>query len=187
MSRLRLIPPIRFSSVPDIDQTAMNWAQQNNDLIEHLVNGNIEGSNVKDGSLTLSDIAAFPYQPYTPSWTAAGVAPALGNGTLTGRFYQIGKLVVCHADLTMGSTTTFGTGVYDLSLPATAGTIKYSGVTSAFDSSAGSIYLGFSRIDTTTKMAFWDTAQPAASVTNSVPFTWASGDILSADLIYEAA
>ena len=57
---------------------------------------------------------------YTPTWTSSGTAPAIGNGTLQGSYLQVGKLVYTHIYWKAGSTTTFGTGVYFLSLPFTA-------------------------------------------------------------------
>ena len=57
---------------------------------------------------------------YTPSWTSTGTAPVLNNGTIVGRSMKIGRTVIAHINLTTGSTTTYGSGDYSLSLPATA-------------------------------------------------------------------
>src|SRR5881409_1184368 len=54
---------------------------------------------------------------YTPTWTSSGTAPALGNGTITGRYMKIGRTVICHINMTSGSTSTYGTGNYNWSLP----------------------------------------------------------------------
>lgn len=46
---------------------------------------------------------------YTPSWIAeTGGTPAVGNGTLVGRYQKIGRSVDFLIKLTVGSTTTFG-------------------------------------------------------------------------------
>lgn len=46
---------------------------------------------------------------YTPSWIAeTGGTPAVGNGTLTGRYLKVGRTVDFLIRLTVGSTTTFG-------------------------------------------------------------------------------
>ena len=59
---------------------------------------------------------------YTPTWSATGgTAPSLGNGTIGGVYAQIGNITYFNIILTMGSTTTFGTGDWTLSLPVTAG------------------------------------------------------------------
>lgn len=57
---------------------------------------------------------------YTPTWTSTSTAPVLGNGTLSGRYMKIGRNVLCQINLTVGSTTTFGSGNYSWSLPAAA-------------------------------------------------------------------
>lgn len=61
---------------------------------------------------------------YTPAWTTSGVAPVLGNGTLTGGYVRTGSVVVATINLVIGSTTTFGTNAWKFSLPFTnAGTL----------------------------------------------------------------
>ncbi|SED27286.1 hypothetical protein SAMN05216532_4024 [Streptomyces sp. 2231.1] len=57
---------------------------------------------------------------YTPTWTASTTNPSLGNGSITGRYMKIGRSVFVHIQLTMGSTTTFGSGNYNFSLPFAA-------------------------------------------------------------------
>lgn len=54
---------------------------------------------------------------YTPVLTSGGTAPDLGNGVLTGRFSQAGGVVRAVINLTIGSTTTLGTGELRVSLP----------------------------------------------------------------------
>lgn len=76
---------------------------------------------------------------YTPAWTAATTAPDIGNGTLVGYYLKIGRTVHVAVILTCGSTTTYGSGAWSFSLPATA-------------SSSGPSYLGSSRM---TSSATW--------------------------------
>lgn len=57
---------------------------------------------------------------YTPTWTAATTAPSIGNGSLTGRYMQAGKTVDFAITLSMGSTTSFGSGAWAFSLPVTS-------------------------------------------------------------------
>lgn len=55
---------------------------------------------------------------YQPVWTcASGTQPSLGNGTLTGSFSIDGTLVNSAIYIKMGSTTTYGTGIWQFSLP----------------------------------------------------------------------
>ncbi|CAL9530333.1 hypothetical protein [Streptomyces sp. enrichment culture] len=80
-------------------------------------------------------VALGAWNTYTPVWTADTTAPAIGNGTLTGKYAVVGK--VCHFStlVTFGSTTTFGSGYYTLSLPVTSGAlgglVQFSGVATA--------------------------------------------------------
>lgn len=57
---------------------------------------------------------------WTPTWSASGTAPAIGNGTLTGNYLRVGKLVIFSFKFVAGSTTTFGTGTYTFTLPVAA-------------------------------------------------------------------
>ena len=57
---------------------------------------------------------------YTPTWTGSTTNPVLGNGTMVGRYMKFGRTVVCHINMTTGSTTTYGSGNYNWSLPFTA-------------------------------------------------------------------
>ncbi len=56
---------------------------------------------------------------YTPTWTASVVNPSLGNGTLSGTFFQRGRTVNVIVQLVIGSTTTLGTGDWFFTLPIT--------------------------------------------------------------------
>lgn len=51
------------------------------------------------------------------SWTATTTNPVLNNGTWIGKYIQINKLVKFYAQITIGSTTTFGSGQYQIALP----------------------------------------------------------------------
>lgn len=63
---------------------------------------------------------------YTPTWTVAGtVPPALGNGTLVGRYRKQGRTVNLFLRLSPGSTTTGGTQGFRFSLPAPAAQQSY--------------------------------------------------------------
>jgi hypothetical protein len=59
-----------------------------------------------------------PIQSYTPTWTASTTNPAIGNGSITGRYKRYRDLVYVEMTVTMGSTTTYGSGGYRLSVPA---------------------------------------------------------------------
>lgn len=70
--------------------------------------------------LTLFAGVAPAMQTWTPVWASNATQPVLNNGTLTGRYQQSGKIVTFSISLVAGSTTTFGTGAYSLTLPIAA-------------------------------------------------------------------
>ena len=57
------------------------------------------------------------WTPYTPDWTSSGTDPAIGNGTLSASYRRIGTIGFCRGVIKMGTTTTYGTGSWEVSLP----------------------------------------------------------------------
>lgn len=123
---------------------------------------------------------------YTPTWGATGSAPALGNGTLTGRYVQIGKLVVATLSWTAGSTTTYGTGTWTFTFPVTAASVSGGGTAQGNDVGTA-LYSLLCVPYTTTTFTLQSSASPAAGVGPTVPFTWGSTDTITALVTYEAA
>lgn len=76
--------------------------------------------------LTATDLnaatQAATWGTYSPSWTSNGSAPSIGNGTLSGFYVKTGRTVTANINIWGGSTTNWGTGAYNLSLPFTAST-----------------------------------------------------------------
>lgn len=140
---------------------------------------------------TLNSIGAQSVT-YTPTWTSTGTQPAIGNGTLTARYFQIQKIVFVELLFIAGSTTTYGTGNYSFSVPITARTGLY-----------GYMSNGIARLyDASTAQATFSQTGFYASATNAVvvyltgtgglagqtsPFTWASTDEIIMSFQYEAA
>jgi hypothetical protein len=55
---------------------------------------------------------------YAPTWSSSGTQPALGNGSLTGRYVNIGATIIGEIRLQAGVVGfNRGSGVYYLSLP----------------------------------------------------------------------
>lgn len=129
---------------------------------------------------------------YTPTWTAATTNPTLGNGTISGHYKQIGKTVWLHIVVSVGSTTTLGSGNWQFSLPVTSSNNDGSvtaGMAEARQQSSGNNFLGHARVSTgaagkcdlinaTGTAALWDSA---------TPFAWANSDRLVFSLFYETA
>jgi hypothetical protein len=143
---------------------------------------------VRDNLKAIGD----PWQAYTPTWSASGTAPALGNGALLGRYMQAGKLVHFRITLTMGATTTYGTGQWRFTLPvAPASSARQSFVLDCLDTGAASWTGSAAWISSLSALACSAPATTAGAadrtVGPTVPFTWGSGDQLTIVGTYEAA
>jgi len=116
-------------------------------------------------------------QAYTPAITSGGTAPSLGNGTITGSFSRSGSTTSIVGELTIGSTTTLGTGILSISLPAAMkNDINFAGGT-VYMNIGGTIYEGFLQIPVGSSVAnlLRDTS---GSVTATSPGTFGTGDFI---------
>ncbi|QIP87642.1 hypothetical protein GLX30_30485 [Streptomyces sp. Tu 2975] len=132
------------------------------------------------------------WQDYVVAWTSSGTAPAPGNGTLTGRYCVIGDTVHFSIKLTGGTTTTWGTGNYNFSLPVTAAaTADHVGTVFVGDSSVGSAGystgVAFTGGSATTVQGYTGNEGAAAAISNANPQTLATGDRIWIHGTYEAA
>ncbi len=143
---------------------------------------------------------SFPqYFNYTYTLAASGGgSPIIGNGTITGtRFSMTGKTVHFQFKLTLGSTTSFGTGELQFTLPvtgaSTVGNNMHIGSVYIIDVSAGQDYNAWiSTISTTAfRIDCVNAAAPAriavVSGSGSTPFAWATSDFIAGSGSYEAA
>jgi len=137
---------------------------------------------------TLNTIGAAS-EAYTPAWTSTGTAPILNNGTLTGMYFRLNKLVIARATWTPGSTTNFGTGGYRISLPIASnlGNFLY-GYASYFDASTFNIYaMVVSQITSTTVQMSWNAGGINGTWGQATPVPMANGDVCLMTFIYETA
>lgn len=145
----------------------------------------------------LAIAGATNWTPYTPAWTSTGTAPAVVNGSIVGRFQRFGRTIVCGINLIPGSTTTFGTGNYSLSLPVTAassgmallGHAQYlaSGVGSTNNRFEGQVVISSG---STTCSPFFPPSETNVGLdfmSPTQPENFHSGDQLRLTLMYEAA
>ncbi len=130
------------------------------------------------------------WDSYTP--TISGTGWALGNGTVTGRYKKVGRLVAFYIQIVFGSTSTYGAGGLGVTGPVAAQSGEATGVVRFVDSSPG--------------VAVWGTwytgagstslglVAPSASgsylsevgVISTVPFTWATNDRVTLSGVYES-
>jgi hypothetical protein len=130
---------------------------------------------------------------YVPVWTASGTNPVINNGTIEGWYKVIGKTCFVRGNIVMGSTTTFGSGEWYVSMPVTAahadailmtvtlldnGSAWYNatmaGARAGFNTKAPMQYVNF-------------TNGTASDVNSTQPFTWASSDRFVWNGSYEIA
>lgn len=136
------------------------------------------GSSWDDVAETTANLGSW--STYSPTWSATGTAPSLGNGTLSGRYIDSGKVRFLHITLTPGSTTTFGTGNYRFTYPS--GTVSVRSLLNAFsyDSSAGQYRSGLAMTNyvDTTHIAVVKADGTGTEWGQTSPITWAQSDQL---------
>lgn len=141
-------------------------------------------AHIRDNFKAIGDA----WTAYTPTWSASGTAPALGNGTIVGAWLNAGKLVHGRIFLTMGSTTTYGTGNYTFTIPfsSTVGAqwFPMGGCVCRDASAAATYYFGSFTAGITSITGGSDSS---ARLGQLVPFTWANTDTLGISYTYEAA
>jgi len=144
------------------------------------------------------------WSTYTSSWTGTSTNPAIGSGSIAAAYLQVGKLVLFRVQVTFGSTTTFGTGGMQLTLPVTpAATVQQVANVGVMDRTVGSTggarhqIMGRINPSSTTMPLYYissttGTAQ-IANVTNTAPVTLTNssaantGDYITITGSYEAA
>lgn len=149
------------------------------------------------GTAQLNDVLPDAWTSYVPAWTGSGSNPAIGNGTITGHYARVGRMVFFKVAITMGSTTTYGTGNYSVSLPVTAATnsgiLQRNFCAFFYIQDTGTAEMqGFARLETTTTvlLAVFNVAATyplVTAVTPTVPHTWANTDTMQLTGFFEAA
>lgn len=127
------------------------------------------------------------WSTYTPTWTATTTNPVIGNGTIEGRYIRLGPTVICSGRILMGSSTTFGSGTYVISLPVTAAfATMYPG--SAFLNDSGTATNRRPAVTVLNTTSDFTLYAPTGGVVNPTnPFTWAQSDVIMWSITYEAA
>lgn len=82
---------------------------------------NAAGNGTFAGNIAAANITTGAWTSAPPTWTCtSGGNPVIGNGTITGVTSVVGKTCTFSFNITAGTTTTFGGGEYQFSLPFTA-------------------------------------------------------------------
>ncbi len=124
---------------------------------------------------------------YNPQWASTGTQPAIGNGTIVGKYSMKGNQIFDNGRQTNGSTTTYGTGTYTWSLPFASKTISNygsNGSCQVFDSSAGTFYVGRSSIGSNSSTINLATHAAASLMSGTVPIALATSDVIDFANVY---
>ena len=141
------------------------------------------------GLITGTGASLGAWTAYTPTFTNLTV----GNATKTFRYCQIGKMVFVSGTFVWGSTTSATSSSTTFTLPVTAQSGTFRGLGHAVYVDSGTqTYWGSVTMNSTTTATLSQFFIGASYVVNStvssiVPFTWANGDDVRFQFMYEAA
>ncbi|NBQ97757.1 MAG: hypothetical protein EBU12_05965 [Microbacteriaceae bacterium] len=130
------------------------------------------------------------------AWTPTLSNLTIGNGTVTARYAQVGKIVNFYVKITLGSTSSVGTEprVTWPVTPANTTAAQNALINYVFEDSGLSRYFGASDpiTNSTTEFRFVvnnasATYVTSTQITSSIPITWGTSDALYAMGTYEAA
>jgi hypothetical protein len=128
------------------------------------------------------------FTSFIPTWTNVTV----GNGAQNHAYLQMGKLIIARYELVFGSTSAI-TGTPVATLPVTGlSNVSFGFFSHYRDVSAPASFDGIITVASTTTVNFL-VFNPAAAnanrigVTSTTPMTWANGDMMQGQVIYEAA
>jgi hypothetical protein len=166
----------------------------------HLITGSliVSASTNLTGSVTINESRIDnAWTSYTPTWEAP-TPPAIGNGTITGAYKVIGKTCFVRGSITMGSTTTYGSGDWKIGLPVAAiNAYAIQIPASLLDGSGGTgwynaLMNGAVALNTISSQILANLppsfgGSTAGGISSIFPFTWGSGDELSFNGSYEIA
>lgn len=147
-----------------------------------VVAASIAAGAVQPNGLQSGAGTGWGWQAYTPTWTASGSNPSIGNGTLNGWYIQTGKRVDFYVKVVGGSSTNFGSGSYNFALPVQS-VSSYSfgpiGNMMINHTSTSTAYMGFVFIGSSATVFNARDSNGSNLLTNAAPATWAQGDTLS--------
>ena len=155
----------------------------------------VDGHHLEDHASRHDPGGADELIPAWDTWSPTYQNLTIGDGTVVARFFEVGELVIAKWVFTLGSSSSVGT-VPTVSRPVTAsssyGTNDDIMGGAKFQDAATDTFFGYVNNASTTLFDFYvfnaaGTHLSDNSITASVPFTWATGDVMSFTATYEAA
>ena len=144
-----------------------------------------------DGSAWRVVVRIGPWVSYGPTVVPASGSFAIGNGTLAGRYTEVGETVCFKVKITFGSTTTLGSGAsYSFGLPPIARdtAVDDSFASLLLDASASTLGYRSASAFSFTSSDFGIILHEGSSgqfVGPTSPWLWASGDIIRVSGTYQ--
>lgn len=141
-----------------------------------------------------SDFSNTAWTAYTPTITADLGGFSLGNGSLAGRYKQLGKTVFFYLKFIYGSSTSPGSGHWNFSLPVQAYNSNFTFSATILDEGVA-WYGGIGNGNYTGQTTSFAVITPGtnssvttwSSVGNGGPFSWGTSDNITISGSYEAA
>jgi len=152
------------------------------------LSGSILNADVNaSASIAQSKLAFDSYSAHTPTLTGISI----GNGTVAGRYAQIGKFVHYWGSFVLGSTSSVSGGI-GVSVPVNLNTVSaLVGTAEARDSSSGNraplTAYGNGGVTSVQFVGLFTHNGGEQGINNTFPWTWATGDLVYWNLLYEAA
>lgn len=168
------------AAITDADVASLNGAET---LASKTLTTPTIGSFVNAGHNHLD--AAGGGTPPVNTWSVTWGGLTVGNGTLTARYTQIGKLVMFHCTFVFGTTSSVAVGAITFELPVAPQSWANNmpiGVARFKDTAAGVAQQGVVQLQasgSTCVLIVFDSSATYAGatvVTNALPFTWGTGD-----------
>lgn len=156
------------------------------------------GLYATDSDLTAALALKAPlpaWTSYTPAWTAATTNPVLGNGVIEGAYSELGKLLFVQIALDPGTTTTYGTGAWQFSIPGgftrrtepSPASFDRMPVGSAWGIDAGTAYYAGTVICGATGLLMVAGNAGIDNWRNSIPITWTNDDSIGLEAVIPLA
>lgn len=149
----------------------------------------MDDAGTEIGPLATGGAGLGAWTTYTPTWTASGGTPTLGNGTLTGRYKELdANTGLLHIRLLWGNTTSSTGSTWAFSLPAgwTAGA-TYQILAGHIADSGSDHKLCVGKISPSGTTVSEIVPEGGNTVTPTVPMTWTTNDQLNLSGIVELA
>lgn len=128
----------------------------------------------------------LPSFAYTPVWTGSVSNPAIGNGQLFGSYSRRGEDCRARLTLSVGATTTFGSGYFKFTLPYTPADVV-TGTAVLFDNSTGIAHSLPVFVPTGGVNSAILVVSGVGFCTATSPVTLATSDVIYMDLDYRIA